>query len=55
MLFRKEKNNELKKWHVIVLGIVVVFAVGVRIYNARWGSATVSIGGQTLSVRVADT
>ena len=55
MLFRKEKNNELKKWHLIVLGIVVVFAVGVRIYNARWPSATVQIGGQTLSVLVADT
>lgn len=55
MLFRKEKNNELKRWHLIVLAIVVVFAIGVRIYNARWPEATVQIGGQTLSVLVADT
>ena len=54
MLFRKQKNNELKRWHLIVLAIVIVFAVGVRIYNARWPSATVQIGGQTLSVLVAD-
>ncbi|MSU75759.1 MAG: DUF192 domain-containing protein [Candidatus Magasanikbacteria bacterium] len=55
MLFRKEKNNELQRWHLIVLAIVVVFAIGVRIYSARWPSATVQIGGQTLSVLVADT
>lgn len=55
MLFRKEKNNnELKRWHLIVLAIVIVFAMGVRIYDARWPSATVQIGGQTLSVLVAN-
>ena len=40
MLFRKQKNNELKRWHLIVLAIVIVFAMGVRIYDARWPSAT---------------
>ncbi len=50
----KEKKP-FKTWHSVVLLSLVVISIGHRIYGAMWTKATVAIGGQELSVLVADT
>ena len=55
MFLRKAKNRELKRWHLYVLGIIALTAIGYRIYSALWPTATVHIDGQIIKVQVADT
>ena len=56
MLFRRNKNNkEFKRWHLILLALVIVAAVGHRFYLTRWPTALVRIGREQLKVLVAST
>ena len=50
----KEKKP-FKKWHLILLVIIIVFAMGKKIYDSFWSKATIRIGGQEVRVLVADT
>ena len=52
---KKDEIKELKKWHVIVLVAMLVATIGLRIYYARWPKAKIVVGGQPLTVLVADT
>ena len=49
------EKKPFKKWHLILLVIIVVFAMGKKIYDSFWSKATIKIGGQEVRVLVADT
>ncbi len=54
MLFKKNKNLELKKWHVYFLGLLIIFAIGYKISQNVWAKGFVNIRGQTIRVLVAN-
>lgn len=49
------EKKPFKTWHLILLVIIVVFAMGKKIYDSFWPKATIRIGGQETRVLVADT
>ena len=49
------EKKPFKKWHLILLVIIIVFAMGKKIYDSFWSKATIRIGGQEVRVLVADT
>ncbi len=49
------EKKPFKKWHLILLVIIIVFAMGKKIYDSFWPKATIRIGGQEVWVLVADT
>lgn len=55
-LWPKKKIKEFKRWHLIVLAVVVLAALGFKLYSV-WhvSEARVTIAGVELRVRVADT
>jgi uncharacterized membrane protein (UPF0127 family) len=50
-----KKTQSFKTWHLVVLAVVIVLAIGQKIYNSMWTKATIQIAGQQLRVLVADT
>lgn len=56
MIFPPKEPREFKPWHLVVLAVVVISAIGFRIYSAlRWPVARVAIGGVEVRLLVADT
>ncbi len=54
MFFRKNKSQELQRWHVYVIVVILIFAFGYKLYQDVWPKAMVQIGGQELRVLVAN-
>jgi len=56
MLWGQKKVKEFKRWHLIVLAVVVLAALAFKLYSV-WhiSEARVTIAGVELRVRVADT
>lgn len=54
-MFRKKEPIEFKKWHAVVLGVVVVVCIILRLWPKEKQSMAIELGGQTLSVLVANT
>lgn len=52
---RYSQNSEFKGWHLAVLLLVALSALGYRLYASVWPQATIRLGGRELLVLVADT
>ncbi len=50
-----KEHQPVKRWHIIVFVLIMVAAVGVKIYTAIWPKAYLNIGGERLKVLVANT
>lgn len=49
------KKSEIKKWQFFILGLIVVFTVGLKLYYAfYWPKAILKINNQVLTVLVAN-
>jgi len=55
MFGSKSKKTEVKRWHLILLGVTFLLAIAYNIYGSYWPKATVEIGGQSVRVLLADT
>lgn len=44
-----------KKWHLILLGVIILVSVAFKIYGSLWTKHTVRLGGAEFRVLVADT
>ncbi len=56
----KKKNmsekSKIKKWHIYSFIIIVIAFIGLKLFDIfYWPSAHIQIGGQEISVKVADT
>ena len=49
------ETKPFKPWYLILLGVIILFAIGNKIYSSLWTKATVKISGKELRVLVADT
>ncbi len=49
-----KESKPFKTWHLILLILVIIFAVGYKVYGTFWGKATIKIGGREVAVIVAD-
>lgn len=50
-----KESRPFKTWHLVFVAIIIVLAIGQKIYSSMWTKAMVKIGGQELYVLVADT
>ena len=48
------KPREFKRWHMYLLIIMIVVAIGYKLYSSIWPKGIVVIGGETISVLVAN-
>jgi len=55
MLFQKTETTQPKKWHLVFFAIVILLAIGLKLYGHYWPKAEVMIKGHILKVLVADT
>lgn len=49
------KSQPFKLWHAAAFGIILLFAIGNKIYSSVWSKTNISIAGTQLHVLVADT
>lgn len=51
----ENKKSEIKKWQLGVLGLIIIFTIGLKLYYAfYWPKATIKINNQVLNVLVAN-
>jgi uncharacterized membrane protein (UPF0127 family) len=55
MLFKKKEPLQFKKWHGIILGIIVVAGIAVQFWPHPYKQVTIELAHQQLSLLVADT
>lgn len=55
MIFSKKEPKEFKRWHLVVLVVIVASALFLRWYNSRMTNATLGIAGRDFIVMVAKT
>jgi uncharacterized membrane protein (UPF0127 family) len=57
MLFKKKDPVQFKKWHGVVLGIIVIVCIGLRYWPHKISlkHTMIELSGQQLSVLIADT
>lgn len=49
------KPKKMKAWHYIFFAIVIIWAIGLKVYIAYWPKTELDINGRMLKVLVADT
>lgn len=55
MIFSRREPKEFKRWHLVVLLVIIASALFLRWYNNRIKDATISIAGRDFIVMVART
>lgn len=50
-----DKNTDIKKWKLYVLGLIIVFTIGLKLYYTfYWPKTSIKINEQVLNVLVAN-
>ncbi len=54
MLLASKHKGPVKIWHLVLFALIILAAIGTRLYARYWPTGIVRIGGQELKVWVAD-
>lgn len=54
-MFKKYEKRVIKKWEIYFFILIILAAIGFKIYSSVWPKATIKIDSQSLRVLVADT
>ena len=54
MLFSKNRDRKLKRWHVVFLLVMIGLAIVYKLFSMYWPKAIVNIGGESLTVLLAN-
>jgi hypothetical protein len=48
-------SQQFKMWHAVAFAVILVFAIGNKLYSSIWSKTTIILAGKELRVLVADT
>ncbi len=55
MFFTKRELQPIKKWHLVLLAVIIIAAIVFRFYYNQWPKATVIFANKEVKVLVANT
>ena len=55
ILYMANNSQQFKMWHAVAFAVILVFAIGNKLYSSIWSKTTIILAGKELRVLVADT